>query len=429
MKKFIVKSFAYLSVDVLSSIIGLATLLLITNNTPVAVFGFFALLQGTVILVETTSNLQSWQGFVRYSGRTTKANNRYSWLIGQSIKLDVFGSLVGTAVYIPTLIILVNINEIELPSNDLILVMIAGLFFIWKFTGSVTGLLRVNQDYQLINSRNLLVSIIRFLAIWIIVKYESLDIVSLFLVYSISEALGTLYSVSLVYMRYRCQLGRILIASLFHKPFKNNGFNKFCYYSAWSNVFSTATKQIDVVIIGLISSNESVAIFKIIKQISLIFSTLSNPILIMVFPEFSRLISEGRKDRVIHVIDKCLPRLLVIFFSGYLAFYFASPFILSLFGDEYISGRVELLIFIAAKCIAISFGLYHPFLVACGRVKEIAWFNTVNAIFFVLMTVVLVKRLDLLGYVLSFFIYVVFDIIYRFYLYYKIKRSLVVLSS
>ncbi|MFB2773863.1 lipopolysaccharide biosynthesis protein [Shewanella xiamenensis] len=420
------KATAYLTTDVLVNIVAFCNILLLTNNLSLKSFGVFAIIQGIVLLIETATSSQSWQAFVKYGSRYSNRDDglKVTILLARTLQLEVIGQLFGTIITAFAVYIYCLYNDLSQYSGAFVL---CSIFMVNRFLNVTTGIFRLLRYYQYINLRFLIVSIFRLIFLLYLFFLDELTLQNALYLYALTELVGTVFIIMVskgVYKRNYSKFGGEVLLSRLNRIRYKTAFYRYVFYTYWAQIFSTVSKQTDILIVGFVSSNETAGLYKIIKQIARIGSMLSNPIMVMLFPEFSRKVSNHGVRDLIKIILKVRIYVFSLMLVFYGVFYLLNEKILLLFGDEYLAGKNGLSIFMLAVAISLSGAFYHPFLMAIGKVKSIAFINTVNSVIFTSLTFILTYLYQVEGAVTAYLIYVLIDIGSRFMMFELERKKL-----
>ncbi len=183
-------------------------------------------------------------------------------------------------------------------------------------------------------------------------------------------------------------------------------FMKTTYFS---NIFSSMIKQMDILAVGYFFSSESVGLLRLAKNISKIIQEFATSMSKPLYQDFNELIEIGKKSKILSFLRKNLKYYLIILFFTLLSVsLFIKPFIVFVYGNEYIVASKIFRIYLILVFLFVGFFWIDPLVLALKGWKFKMKTLLVGLIFYFLLIVVLSKFLNLYGIIISYLLVVSF---------------------
>jgi len=166
------------------------------------------------------------------------------------------------------------------------------------------------------------------------------------------------------------------------------------------------SRQSDIVLLGLLSGKEVVAVYKVAVQVCSIPLRFTDPFYQALLPQFSKAIADGQEK-------ECRKRVIQISFAGLLLFPFiiipywfiGDPVIELLFGAQF-GGAYDIGFVYLFALIGAMAGLpYVPYFQSLGKAKLCMWIQILSTAIYISAMYPLIASFDAVGAASSYVIY------------------------
>lgn len=410
-RKIIKSSAVLLSGNVFASFLGVLVVIIITKNISLEDYGHIVMIQAYVMLIDQLFNFQSWQALIKYGTVAIENRNKNDLkiYIQISILLDIFGSLLAFSV---ALLLLFSISELLSINADLLSSYILySIIILFRIVGTSTALLRLSDGYKYFNYQLIINWTIKLILVAALSLSEIITIKSILIAFIIGEFVSSIY---FIYQgikslnRHTLSLKNIS-ESMFVLLTITPKIKRFLLFSFRSNLNSAtlgSMRTIDELMIGVMLSPASAAVFKMIKLIGSIFSKVLDPLYVSIYPELSKLVENDKKNDILFVIKKISGINLIISFLIASYFYlYGAPTIEFLFTKEYLIGLPVMQFYLIG--IMISFVLFYsqPLMLAYEFEGVALIINLIASVMYVYILFIFTPLYGLWAIASSFLIY------------------------
>ena len=227
-----------------------------------------------------------------------------------------------------------------------------------------------------------------------------------FLLSHIINAIMTLFLINYVLTLNKLSLIEIFKSKINFQLIKKLKIIYSIIYQSFNTTIKTVPRQIDIVLLGSFSTPESIALFKIGKDLSNILIKIFDSFYQAMYPEISKLFTNNEYALAKKYILGISGFLFVSSIFCYLVFYlFGLNIIELIFTTKYLGAYEIMLIFLVGVVLQVSTLPMAPILYSKGYFKE-SLINTVFAsLISLVIMIILIQKLDVIGAAVSFVIF------------------------
>lgn len=254
---------------------------------------------------------------------------------------------------------------------------------------TLTAFLRLGSHYKLISWYDFLLGFFSLIFIGTIV-YTKRSIWSVAIAYALIGFVGLISKSAIFYWAFRKRLHfKKIMQSIKNWKALSIPWKRIIHFSLYLNLTSTfryITKNIDVLILGKFVSLEGVGAYSLARRIGNLFSFVTDPLLIVIYPEMARMWAENQIDKLKRFIKKITIASGAIVLVGYVILGFsATCFIPKLFGRDFTKSASVLWLCMPGVVISVGlFWLYH-LLLTLGAMKVFFWSSLIQMISMILL--------------------------------------------
>lgn len=362
--RFLKLSLQFLAGSTVASLAVFAASLLLAKTLTLAEFGILALIQASLAVIEGLTFSQSWQALVRFMPKTAPHSEAG---VGRLLKYCISTDLLNAIISI-VLLILAFLFSTLLGIDSPELLLTYGLILPFRMNGTWQGLARTQNKLKLINYQLIIAGVGKLLTALVIYFNSDLGLSEAVVGFTISEACGYMFlilsSIQLVNKDWgidRLWLDSKVIGS------QDNLVRKFLIINHFNVSSVLAIRNIDELIVGKLISVESAGVYKLIKLIAALLSKVIEPMYIVIYPEFNRLLSMNKFIE----LKSMLKRITAMTFSAALLFIITSVLLgetaLNYFtSSAMINGFPPLIIYVIGMAVNMMFFYAHPLAISLG---------------------------------------------------------------
>jgi O-antigen/teichoic acid export membrane protein len=385
--------------DVASNGLQIVSLAITTRALGAPVLGVLVLIQTYTSIVEELVTFQSWKALIRFGAGHVHDTDRtkLAGVLKIGFLLDLASAAVATVLALAGAAAFARWNGFEPGTTDLI--ALSSLGILTTVTGMPTAALRLFERFRLFSVQKTIAAAIRLagvaLAAWLDAGLEGFVIA-----YLVSAVTGRLVLCAFGW-RVLAQNG---LGGFLRAPAREWG--EIARFSLWTNLITTVSlpiKYFDVLLVGKLVSLEGVAVYKIIKQVSLVMTMVSDSVYQVIYPrlagflarrELAAALSEARRVGALLFAFTSLASLAVVVLGPW-----AIPLV---FGAEYARDFLALDVYMFLRAISCAFVVVHPLFLAFGFVKREVGILVVANTLYLGAAWVLGTHYGLLGIVLAY---------------------------
>ena len=280
-----------------ANICGLISLVLLTRSLGAELFGYYTLAFAMIEIVDRLLNFQTWPAFIKFGANCL--NDRKKHRLISTLKYCFYVDLVTLTF---SLIICITLGWyalafFEVPSELRYPLMFFTILIPCKIADLSTGIFRLFDQFKTqakVIVFGAVIKLVLFLAI-----YHFGPTFELFIYATIFSQFAMLWAK--IYFSYgiltkqKISLIKIINHSVDKSFIKHSKLLPFVIYSNIDSSIRLIPRQIDVVILAKMFGAEIVGIYKLAKEIALMMAQITEPIYQAIFPEFAKLLSEGKQ--------------------------------------------------------------------------------------------------------------------------------------
>ena len=391
--------------------------LLLARDFPLEVFGAFSLVQAIIAVIEGLTSSQSWQAFVKYYPQVPSSPGESKLSVGQLIRCCLITDFINAFLGLIVLIVVVLVLKyFDVYFADYLLLY--GVVIPFRMMGCSQGLSRALNKLVFINFQLVVSGAIKLLSAIVVFSVDEFGLFEAVVGFAVAEICGGVLLVIISTLEVKGRWGFSEIKKEAKANLNSNlGVKRFIFINHFNFSLVVAIRSVDELVIGRILSLESVGIYKIIKLSSAFLSKLIEPMYIVIFPEFTRLLAESNIFELKQLLLK-VTRLAAIAASVFLLVcIFGSDFALTiLVGDNSSLGYWPMLIYCAGTAINMIFFYAHPLATAAGAEVFVLKLNIIMGISYLLLLWGLAMWIGLLGVAIAASVYVLGSTFFRLYI-------------
>lgn len=293
-RHILLPSGALLLSNALSSVLGLAALGLLTRSLSLIEFGIFSVATSYTLIISRLVGFQSWQPVLRLAEMPRHDNVEHrSALLGLGFKLDLAAAAAAGLVSLIATPLLGFALKID--ASQTWAIAVYGLVNITAIIGAPTAVLRLYRRHDLLGGQAVAASLLKVIAVALVFVMNG-GLLYCLAAWALAQMAGNLALVALGEAQARrrgvTMLAGSVTADLRRFPGLLRDFVE-------TNLVQT-TKMFrdgDVLVVGLLLNVEAAAVFRIARQMGDIAVKATDPLMIVLFPEFARLAGRGDHDR------------------------------------------------------------------------------------------------------------------------------------
>ncbi|MEO0271935.1 MAG: oligosaccharide flippase family protein [candidate division WOR-3 bacterium] len=362
-------------------------------------FGLLAVIMAYSQVIGRFFTLQPWQALIKYGAKSLQQerNTEFMGYVKLTFILDLVSCFLSTIVAIGGAYLYGGWQNWDKNSIEMTIVFSLGLFF--GLSSAPIGVLRLLERFHLLSMNQVLGAVIQFLGV-VFVYLLGGGIWGFLIVILIS---GILRNMHLLFLTYQ-ELKKAGLYDYRRAAIVN--YRQFVRFSWWTYLTSSISipiKQLDMIIVSAVISLEAAGIYKIIKQFLQLFNMLVDPIYQAVYPQFALNIADGKEKKALKYAGKIALLTLVVLGPLMLLLTGSSYFWLpGVFGKDYASGWLPLVVFAIFAFLAFAASSIHPLFLAMGFVKQNTVIALVSNAVYLLLALLLGKKYGLIGLAIAY---------------------------
>jgi O-antigen/teichoic acid export membrane protein len=356
--------------NVASSLFTIVAMVLVARSLQPVEFGVFSLITAFVFVVDGLVNFQSWQAVVKFGAERIVESDgtRLSHLLRITFFLDMLCAMIGAAIGASSAFLLRNLLGWDMDTAQLGAVF--SMVILARATGTATGLLRLVSKYGFLAMQQVVLGFSRL--VLVCAAYFVHGSLGLFLLaWGVSEVIANLYLLGGAWREYS-QRG------LFHVTPMSRCEVRKDLRQLWGFVWTTnihssvklAIRELDVLMLGAFAGPRAAGLYKMAKQVGLIFGKAVGPLYQAVYPELASF--AVMKDRGQFVAMCVRPAIVVslVFIAILVAFYFFGEVTIRVtVGVSYVAAFPAALVYLLGSLLSAATFTLHPAVLAMGDAR------------------------------------------------------------
>jgi len=356
---------------VLRDAMGLVALALAARVLGPEAFGVLVLVQTYVMTLDWLVNFQSWQALVKYGSDLDAPGDGAAMkgLLRVSLALDGGSAVLGAAIGVA------GAGLVGAwwgwSESTIACARLYSLVIVLNLSGTATGLLRLENRFGLLAVQGVVAAAIKLIGVLYAVAHE-LSLEAFILVWLLTDTAGYLAMLGCAAWVYRGRgYGRLRADAPGAVLERHRGIIRFFLTTNWHGTVRMASKEIDVLVVGVVLGSRAVGLFKVVKQMASILARVGDPLYQAVYPELARLWSADRRGEFRRLLDRSVWIGAAPAAASWLLFLaLGRPAIALVLGDDYIGVFGVTLVYLMAVGISVATFAYHPSMLSMGRPGE-----------------------------------------------------------
>jgi O-antigen/teichoic acid export membrane protein len=343
-------------------------------------FGVLAVIVAYVAIVERLATFQPGLALIKYGAEALQKDRpeEFMGLVKVSILLDLIGAVSGMAIAVLGALALADrwggygtsnaASGVSGPDSQIsYMAAVLSMGIAFSLTGTPNGVLRLLDRFHMFTVQMVLTAGLAFAGA-AVVYVAGGGLWGFLIVTLVSGVVGRLFLVgaSLVALAERGLLRHWRAPVTSWKPFLR--------FSGWTYVTSTLdlpVRQLDILIVSVVTSFEVTGMYKIIKQVCALLAGLADPLSQAVYPQFASLVADGQERRARTYVVRIGGVIAATVGPAALLMAVFSPWWLGrVFGSAFAAGWLPLSAFLLVTVCSVSCIAIHPLFTALGYVKE-----------------------------------------------------------
>ena len=391
--------------NIISGIVAFATIAVTVQILSVENYGLLVLIQAYSAIVAQISGFKTWEPLIKYGADAITSGDSASFegIIRISFLIDLASAFIGWILLVISAILLSDYMKWN--EDTLRYIFIYSLVIIFNISGFATGILRLYDRYKKLAVQQILFQLIRLFLIlgcW----YLSLGMLEVVVCWVISEILA--YLILLIFGLTELKKNNIQLIGKVKKFESRRPFFSFLLANNIDSTIRSISREIDVIIIGLIVGKAGAGIYKLAVQISAMISKFIDPLYNVLLPIFSRLQAEAKNAELRSLVVKITTITFLVFaFAYFFIFLYGEYFIEIIFGDEYQDTyNVLLLYLIATGCLCLLVCVV-PVMQAHGRAMTCMKAQAKSTFWYLIILLILCYYFGIYGAAIAYVTYFV----------------------
>ena len=402
-----------------SSVINLIITVIMTRVLGNTTYGLFLIALQYMNLLDGIINFQSWVGVIKYGSEAIveEREDKLAAIFKSGFIIDIVTAVAGTIVAVIILPLVVHFMKWE--SNLPTLALLFSIEILFHIEGTSVGILRLYDKFSYTAKQSIVAAVLKLLFVGGYLLLGGKSIVIVTILYVFTDILKYLLLVVMAISVLQKEIGILNVVKSSVKILDKN----FLKYTIWNNISYTVdvpVKYFDIFIISFISV-DMVAVYKVFKQITQVFSMLVNPISQVILPQFSELVAKNRIEEALSKVIKLRNAILAVgSVAVVLSIIFGKTVFTWILGVEYGNNIFLFEIIFITYILLMSYIAIHPLFDALGVAEMSFVYTALSNVIYICMAIGCVKWLGIYSIILATLIQGGY-IIYMKYIYTKKK--------
>jgi O-antigen/teichoic acid export membrane protein len=353
--------------DVAANALQVVSLAVTTHALGLEAFSLLVLIQTYTAVVDELVTFQSWKAMIRFGAAHTgpEGRARLAGVFKVGFLLDVASALVATVLSVAGAFVLARWKDLDDATTAMLVVNSLGT--LTSLAGLPTAALRLFERFRQFSIQKTIAAAIKLVG----VTLASLGGAGLwgFLVATLVATIA----------------GRLLLLAAGWRVLRAQGLGGFLgapatearaitRFSIWTNLITTVSlpiKHFDTLLVKELVSLESVGVYKLIKQIALVMTMVSDSVYQVIYPRLAALIAGAEFHGALLQARRTGALLLAFTATAAVAVAFLGPALIPLFfGADFARDFASLNAYMALRSVSCAFVVVHPFFLALGFVQR-----------------------------------------------------------
>ena len=387
--------------DTGASLIGLIVTFLLIKFLGSYDYGVLVLAQTYMLIIDVALNIQAWKSTIQYGQKALIENDieKLAGYIKLGTIIDLSTAFLGGLV---ALFLAPLVGHLFSWSPELIIcAQIFSVTIFSHFSGTPTAMLRVMDKFNLVALQKFITAFIKLVSILVMFLLNSnISLVNVVIIYCISDIIGNILLVIFAFVTYKKIYSKYkILKSKF--PDDSKDFVSYTLWCTFGCILDIPVNYFDMIFISFLST-DLVSVFKVFKQFGSILNKVSSPLQQSILPQFSELNAKNENRRALKIFVKIKNTMLKFTVPVALLIGITSPLWLNIFyGEMYSDKWYILLIYLPINAISLSYTTLHPFYQSMNRVKNETIIVAISNVIYMLVSYLLVRRIDLFAILIA----------------------------
>lgn len=383
-----------------SSVINLIITVIMTRVLGNTTYGLFLIALQYMNLLDGIINFQSWVGVIKYGSEAIveEREDKLAAIFKSGFIIDIVTAVAGTIVAVIILPLVVHFMKWE--SNLPTLALLFSIEILFHIEGTSVGILRLYDKFSYTAKQSIVAAVLKLLFVGGYLLLGGKSIVIVTILYVFTDILKYLLLVVMAISVLQKEIGILNVVKSSVKILDKN----FLKYTIWNNISYTVdvpVKYFDIFIISFISV-DMVAVYKVFKQITQVFSMLVNPISQVILPQFSELVAKNRIEEALSKVIKLRNAILAVgSVAVVLSIIFGKTVFTWILGVEYGNNIFLFEIIFITYILLMSYIAIHPLFDALGVAEMSFVYTALSNVIYICMAIGCVKWLGIYSIILA----------------------------
>lgn len=362
-----------LSGSIIANIFALLSTILISRSLGATEFGYYIILITIVEIISKIFNFQTWQAIIKFGSDHLVGNSflNLHMLLKACVIIELLSLSIGF--FIGQLTGKTILAFLNVPNDYYTLLSILLFSTFFRFSDLTNGIFRLYNDFKtptLLLAVASILKFIGFLVLWFVksnlISFVIVNVIVDFIISALKlKNAADLLALNHVETRVVFK-EKLTFISLF-----KSDFSSFIFYNNLDTTTRVISKQFDNLLVSKILGPQSVAIYKIVKDLGNLISKFADPLYQSIFPDFAKLVSLNNEIQLKKILKKITNRLVILAIVLYMIFFFFGSYFIDLFfGKNYSFAYNVTLIYLVGILIAFITLPLYPMQHAYGLAKK-----------------------------------------------------------
>jgi O-antigen/teichoic acid export membrane protein len=390
---------ALIAGDVAANALSVVSLALTARALGAEKLGVLVLVQTYTSVVDELVTFQSWKALIRFGAGHVHGGERarLAGLLKIGFLLDLASALVATLLAVAGSFLLARWRGLDELTTRMLWLNSLGI--LCNLAGMPTAVLRLFERFRLFSAQKTAAAAIRLFGV-LLATWAGAGLWGFFLAALAATVAGRLllFAFGLQVLR-RNGLAGFLRA-------RARDWREVARFAVWTNLVTTVSLPIahfDMALVGALVSLESVGVYRIIKQIALVMTMVSDSVYQVIYPRLAALLARNDLAAALQQARRAGALLLAFTSTAALGVVVLAPAVVPwLFGASFARDFLSLDAYMALRAVSCAFVVVHPLFLAMGYVKRELLILIVANTLYLGLAYALGSAFGLLGIVLAY---------------------------
>lgn len=353
--------------DVVANALSVVSLGLTARALGPETFGLLVLIQTYAAIVDEILNFQSWKALIKFGAGYLHEGQRehLKGVLKVGFLLDAGSAFVATLVAVAGSFLLARWKGLDSSTTAMLVVNSLGLAF--NISGTPTAVLRLFERFKLFSVQKTSAAVVKLIGASL-AFFSGAGLWGFLVVGLVAATVGRLLLLYFGWQTLRRNGVRGLLRA------RAEGWREVTRFAVWTNLITTVSlpvKQLDMAIVAALVSLESVGVYKLIKQVALVMTMVSDSVYQVIYPRLATKIAA--RDPHGALVEARRTGAMLFAFTGSAAVMvalFGPMAIRLLFGEAYARDPLSLDTYMFLRSVSCAFVVVHPLFLAMGYVRQ-----------------------------------------------------------